>query len=269
MTSKYENLISHFLSLDSGLRIRKKLEDDISSVTTAVNRPASITDRTDVGFTMRNYLNWYEAPASINEPPAIQVVYVPSASGETLQLTFIHSEDTNVMDQPILEEASQTFLQAVSSGDRVTVTNMLSRGASIAERSPDGLTALHYCALYDDKQMADLLLDHDASMNAKSNERLTPFDLAIKEHSWNVASLLIERNCALGSLTGNIFKLMRESEDSSMWRPVLRSLAQRFNNSQSAPQLLHRSIELHDTQALTMLLDEGFDPNISDEGTLC
>ena len=171
-----------------------------------------------------------------------------------------------MIEQGLSEDSSQTFLQAVSAGDKVAVKNMLTRGASIMERSPDGLTALHYCALYDDRQIADLLLEHNASMNAKTNERLTPFDVAINEQSWNVASLLIENGCALGNFTTNIFKLLKESEDTSIWRPVVRALAQRFNRSQDGSQMLHRALELHDSKALTLFLDEGFDPNASDEG---
>ena len=74
MTSKYENILGQFQNVESGRRIRRKLEDDISSVTTAINRPPSIAEQTDVNFAMRNYLNKYEQATVMDEPPPIEIM---------------------------------------------------------------------------------------------------------------------------------------------------------------------------------------------------
>ena len=75
MASKYENILGQFQNAESGRRIRRKLEDDISSVTTAIIRPPpSVADQTDVNFAMRNYLNKYEQATIMDEPPPIEVM---------------------------------------------------------------------------------------------------------------------------------------------------------------------------------------------------
>lgn len=175
-------------------------------------------------------------------------------------------EDAATSTFPQASDATQTLIQAVSAGDKIAVRNMLEKGAPVTERSPNGFTALHFCALYDDGPIAALLLHHGASVDAKNNERLTAFDLAIKENSLAVASILIERGSLLGDFTESMFGLLRSAEDISRWTPVLKALGRRFKDKDDSPPFLNRALELHDPRLLSLFLAEGFDPNASEGG---
>ena len=127
---------------------------------------------------------------------------------------------------------------------------------------------MHICALYDYPAIAKLFLDHKANINAKNKDGRTPLDVAIANHSVFTASLLISRDCQLGTLTKNIFTIINDADDVNLWRPVLKIITKMFNSMEHAPPLLHRALENGDSQAVALLLEESFDPNCSDRGFL-
>lgn len=110
-------------------------------------------------------------------------------------------------------------------------------------------------------QIAEVLLDHGIPINVKNDERVTAFELAVKEQSWDVAALLLERGCMLGKFTDAVFTFLREEDDISSARVFLSVLAWRLNASENGPCLIHMVLEKTDSRALKVLLEEGFDPN--------
>lgn len=184
------------------------------------------------------------------------------------RLTIHHSElgssDDLALPRP---ESPRTLIQAVSAGDKAAVIDLLSKGARVTERAAGGATALHVCAKYDDRDIAEVLIEHGAALDMKNDDRLTALDVCLEEHSQEVAVLLIEKGCRLGSFSTRILDQLQDSgEDDSKMDPVLEAVVKRFGEAGGGPQLLHVALERQDSNALAKFLELGFDPNISEDG---
>lgn len=134
------------------------------------------------------------------------------------------------------------------------------------ERSDEGSTALHYCARYNDRDIAEILIERGAPLDVRNNERLTAFGVCLREDSYDVAELLIEKGCSVSSVMGDILQVLAKDVNVSRWDPVLKTLANPFNEPRDVPQLLHIAIERKDSALLKKLLELGFDPNVSENG---
>lgn len=158
-------------------------------------------------------------------------------------------------------------MQAVSAGDKAAVIDLLSKGARVSERAAGGATALHICAKYDDLGIAEVLIQHGAALDMKNDERLTPLDVCMQEHSQDVAILLIEKGCRMGNFSSRVLDVLQEAEeDDCRMDAVLEAVAKRYENTGGGPQLLHVALEREDSIALAKFLELGFDPNISEDG---
>lgn len=144
---------------------------------------------------------------------------------------------------------------------------LLSKGARVSERAARGATAMHVCAMYDDRGIAEVLIEHGAALDMKNDDRLTALDVCLEEHSRDVAVLLIEKGCRLGNFSGRILDALQEAEeDDSRMDPVLQAVAKSYEHTGGGPQLLHVALEREDSNALAKFLELGFDPNISEDG---
>lgn len=162
----------------------------------------------------------------------------------------------------------KNLIQAVSAGNKAAVLSLLSSGSRATERSNNGSTALHYCARYNDREIADVLVERGAALDVKNNERRTAFDVCLEERAYDVAELLVERGCSAASITGDVVQMLAGGDEGAPgWDPVLRALARRFDRGTgSGPQLLHVALERESSKMLARLLDLGFDPNASENG---
>ncbi|KAK7698079.1 Actin-related protein 3 [Diaporthe eres] len=176
----------------------------------------------------------------------------------------IGSSDDLALPRP---ETPRTLVQAVSAGDKAAVIDLLSKGARVTERAAGGATALHVCAKYDDRDIAEVLIEHGAALDMKNDDRLTALDVCLEEHSQDVAVLLIKKGCRLGSFSTRILDALQDAgEDESKLDPVLEAVVKRFEETGGGPQLLHVALEREDSNALAKFLELGFDPNISEDG---
>lgn len=147
------------------------------------------------------------------------------------------------------------------------MVELLSKGARVTERAAGGATALHVCAKYDDRGIAEVLIEHGAALDMKNDDRLTALDVCLEEHSQDVAVLLIEKGCRLGNFSNRILDALQDAgEDDFKLEPVLEAVVKRFGDSGGGPQLLHVALEREDSNALAKFLELGFDPNISEDG---
>lgn len=156
------------------------------------------------------------------------------------------------------------LLNAVSVGDLRRVAELASAGASFSGRYDNGLTILHHCALYDESQIALVALDHGANINSKdTRERLTPFQLAMREESWGVANLLLDRGCALGGFNGEqLLSLLKDhSNELESVKGLVKSLNKRLRNSAYSHDLVSNVVDGNDFRTLQLLLEAGFSPN--------
>lgn len=162
------------------------------------------------------------------------------------------------------------LLDAVSTGDSARVLKLASTGASFASQFDNGLTILHHCAIYNKPQIAAIALDHDANINSKdAQERLTPFQLAMREKSWDVAEVLVSRGCAIGTFNSEqLLELLREhSGDLSSIRNLLKILSERLRNSGNNHDIVTEVVDKNEFRMLQLLLEAGFNSNTAEPQT--
>ncbi|KAK7736030.1 hypothetical protein SLS63_003550 [Diaporthe eres] len=247
----YDRMLHSFINDASARKIRKQLEDDVSSIPEG-SRRRSIAEQTDAGYAMRKYMEELDIATAPEEPP------------QTINTSEIGSSDDLALPRP---ETPRTLVQAVSAGDKAAVIDLLSKGARVTERAAGGATALHVCAKYDDRDIAEVLIEHGAALDMKNDDRLTALDVCLEEHSQDVAVLLIKKGCRLGSFSTRILDALQDAgEDESKLDPVLEAVVKRFEETGGGPQLLHVALEREDSNALAKFLELGFDPNISEDG---
>ena len=90
---------------------------------------------------------------------------------------------------------SLPLLEAVKSRDAAEVRRLLAAGADVTERWGDGATALHWAAVRQDIEMADLLLAAGADPGAANDHGVTPLALACT----NGDTALVRRLLAAGA----------------------------------------------------------------------
>ncbi|KAI0004067.1 ankyrin repeat-containing domain protein [Xylariaceae sp. FL0662B] len=244
----YGHLIKEFATREDADRFRRKLDDDLRTVT-AGSRPSSVADRTDVGYPMDIFMNRLDEAEDLGEDSKY-------GTGD-LQGNTVVPDRGNLYD-------------TVSAGDLKGILQLISAGASMSERFPGGLTVLHHCAIYEERDIAQIALDHGANINAKdTRDRLTPFQLAMREQSWSVADLLVSRGCALTNFDGNmLFAFLRErSNDLPSIKNLAIGLASRMRDSLTGCDIVNQAVDTNDFQVLQLLLEEGFDPNMPEPET--
>ncbi|KAI1453669.1 ankyrin [Annulohypoxylon moriforme] len=242
----YEKLVAELRNRDSGRRVRKRMEDDVASVSAFGGRRQSVSESTDVGFALDRYLDQLPEPSTPESPQKYEVS--PHVSGETLLNPF-SSEPT-------------TLLEAVRVRNKECVLRLISAGRSMVERTQDGQTALHFCAIYNDSEIASVLLDNGADINARDNQLRSPLNVAFSSEAMDVANLLLQRGCSLTGTIDTIFPLIQRTDEVPGLGTLLKTLAPKFNRSLNGPYLVHQAIESNDTQSLGLLLLAGFDPNV-------
>ncbi|KAI0887053.1 ankyrin [Annulohypoxylon maeteangense] len=242
----YVKLVAELRNRDSGRRVRKRMEDDVASVSAFGGRRQSISGSTDVGFALNRYFDQLPESSTPESPQTSQVN--PRISGETLLGPF-SNEPT-------------TLLEAVRVRNKDCVLRLISTGRSMVERTQDGQTALHFCAIYNDSEIASLLLDNGADINARDNQLRSPLNVAFSSEAMDVANLLLQRGCSLTGTIDMIFPLIQRTDEVPGLGTLLKTLAPKFNRSVKGPYLVHQAIESNDTQSLGLLLLAGFDPNV-------
>ena len=74
------------------------------------------------------------------------------------------------------------------------IEQLIQKGADVNyKNTADGLTSLHYASSSGSVDVAKLLIDKGAHVNAVDNKGTTPLILAVKKNSLTVAKLLLER----------------------------------------------------------------------------
>ena len=82
--------------------------------------------------------------------------------------------------------------EAAKNRDTEAVRTLLTEGAPVNTRPPDGVTALHWAAQWDDAEIADLLIRAGALVNAADNYEVTPLSLACTNASPVLVETLLE-----------------------------------------------------------------------------
>ena len=87
------------------------------------------------------------------------------------------------------------LVEAARNRDQLTVRALLEARADVDARSPDGTTALHWAAHWNDLDTADLLIRAGANVNTTNDFRITPLSMACT----NANAALVERLLKAGA----------------------------------------------------------------------
>lgn len=101
-------------------------------------------------------------------------------------------------------DASAPLADAVMAGDRHAVHQLLREAADVNAAQGDGMTALHWAAMRDDAESAEMLLYAGANVRARTRlGQFTPLLLAAKQGHARVMRLLLDRGADVDVPTSN------------------------------------------------------------------
>jgi len=118
-----------------------------------------------------------------------------SHQGKDFETTY----DPTVWDKPVCDpkitfDKQAIFLDAATQCDEATVVQLLDDGFDPNTANPDGLTALHQCAIEGSVKVTSLLVNRGANANAIDNDWWTPLHAAAACDHWRVVNSLIASN---------------------------------------------------------------------------
>ncbi|CRK43008.1 hypothetical protein BN1723_005465 [Verticillium longisporum] len=241
----YVKIMNEFRNFEAGKRVKRRIEDDVASASTERGRRASLSEVTDPEFSMRRFLQ----PAKDDRLVAGGINATMSESHNTA--------NTAALLSPWASDPN-AILEAVRARNQHLIETLLNQGISLSTRSVQGYTVLHYCAIADDSETANLLIEHGADINAKDYELRSPLRLALASEALSVARILSEKGCVIGDSSTALLRLTGRSEEVPGVRPLLQSLAKRLVETGQGPFLLHQAISEVDKFSIKILLDEGF-----------
>ena len=130
---------------------------------------------------------------------------VDPLSGEPVVLVALREGADHVVDLLLADKAfdparaapngNTALMLAAFKHNKRAVNALLARGAAVNQ---PGWTALHYAAASGDVEIATILLDRQAAIDAPSPSQLTPLMMAAREGQEGVVALLLRRGAATG-----------------------------------------------------------------------
>ena len=107
--------------------------------------------------------------------------------------------------KPANPKADRALIDAVRKSSKGTVNTepvkrAIAAGADLDAKMQGGYTPLHLVAIYDHKEIAELLIAKGADVNAKDENSLTPLDQAIQRKKIEIANLLRKRGGKRGAV---------------------------------------------------------------------
>ena len=88
--------------------------------------------------------------------------------------------------------ADHQLADAAERQDRATFDRLLKQGVDVNAAQPDGATALHWAAHWDDLEAVDRLLRAKAAVNAANDHKVTPLALACENRSLAIVERLLK-----------------------------------------------------------------------------
>jgi ankyrin repeat protein len=251
MVHGMERLDRRLQRSENAKRLRNKLQTDLESVSgSQVKRVSSdqtvFSDQTDGDFPMRKMFENDQE----NAPPVSSLAEYKTLDGVGMAL----------LPADIVDEVP-ALLRAAQAGNVQQVRALLSLGASPSPRLPDGRTALHFCAIYDDAETAEALVKYGADVNAKDDKQRTPFRIAVSSQSFGMAALLVRKGSEVEKSIHLLLDIIQTGSGPG-FADFLAALRELWDDA--GPFMVHEAIEYDDNAALGALLGGGFDPNRRD-----
>src|ERR1051326_8920821 len=92
------------------------------------------------------------------------------------------------------------LVEAVKKGDKQTISSLLSQRIDVNAASPDGATALHWAAHWDDLETAEALIRAGADVNALNDLAVSPLALACSNGSAAMVAKLLKAGANAASV---------------------------------------------------------------------
>jgi ankyrin repeat protein len=142
------------------------------------------------------------------DPPAVNA---RNERGDSLLLAAAYAGRREIFELLLRRGAGVNLFEAAALGLDETAREILGRDPGLVKaHSHDGWTALHLAAFFGHRDLAALLLDQGADVNARSqSERFardnTPLHAAAANRHVEVAGLLLERGAEVNAKDGSGF----------------------------------------------------------------
>ena len=94
-------------------------------------------------------------------------------------------------------EETALLVEWTKVGDALSVQRMLEQGACVEGSSADGTSALMIAAADGSIEVARVLINHNAKVNAMNEQGDTPLHFAVRQNQQEVVSLLLENEAAV------------------------------------------------------------------------
>ncbi|MDE2658498.1 MAG: ankyrin repeat domain-containing protein, partial [Verrucomicrobiota bacterium] len=110
--------------------------------------------------------------------------------------------------KPANPKADRALIDAVRKGSKETVNiepvkQAIAAGADLDAKMQGGYTPLHLAAIYDHKEIAEVLIAAGADVNAKNNRDMTPLHQAARSGRNEIAGLLIAKGADVNAKDEN------------------------------------------------------------------
>jgi len=118
----------------------------------------------------------------------------PPETQSTEPTAYCQAQDV----KPANPKADRALIDAVRKGSKETVNiepvkQAIAAGADLDAKMQGGYTPLHLAAIYDHKEIAEVLIAAGADVNAKNNRDMTPLHQAARSGRNEIAGLLIAK----------------------------------------------------------------------------
>lgn len=200
---------------------------DVGKLREVLGRPLSATAADEDGWTDLHYaaaLNLPDLAAALLDAGAD----IAAPLTESLVLQHDRLADVGVdfdADQPRMAGETPLHVAALV-GAREVAALLLDRGADVDARTNDGWTPLHVAAWNESPEVAAVLVDDGAEIGARLPDGRTPLYIAAERNAAKVAALLVDLGAEVNAKTGEGWTPLQVAE-SRGHREVLAILRKR------------------------------------------
>ena len=149
--------------------------------------------------------------------------------------------------KPANPKADRALIDAVRKGSKETVNiepvkQAIAAGADLDAKMQGGYTPLHLAAIYDHKEIAEVLIAAGADVNAKNNRDMTPLHQAARSGRNEIAGLLIAKGADVNAKDENSLTALDQAIQRKKPKPPISSANTGAKEVQYIPFMLLQKV---------------------------
>jgi len=169
--------------------------------------------------------------------------------------------------KPANPKADRALIDAVRKSSKGTVNTVpvkraIAAGADLDAKMQGGYTPLHLAAIYDHKEIAEILIAEGADVNAKNKRDMTPLHLAARSGRKEIAQLLIAKGADVNAKDENSLTSLDQAIQRK--KTEIANLLRKHGGKRGAVYSIHVAAK-GDIEAVKQHLAAGADVNAKDE----